>query len=66
VAVAPRRALAGPLVAASADQSLHVGLHQQLHDGFGGVAKEVVISGLLHQLGQRQSVLGQRVLLGSG
>jgi hypothetical protein len=36
-----------------ADQTLHVGLHQQLHHGLRHAPQEVAITGFGHQLGQR-------------
>ena len=66
VAVAIGRALAGSLVSPGADHSLHIGLHQELHDGLGNAAQEVAISGFDQQLGQGWSVLGHRILMDSG
>jgi len=46
-------ALAGPFVSAGPDQTLHVGLHQQLRHGLGHAAQEVAIAGFGQQFGQR-------------
>jgi hypothetical protein len=40
-------------VATRADQTLHVGLHQQLHHSLGHAAQKVAIAGFRQQLGQR-------------
>ena len=53
VAVAIGRPVAGSLVAARTDQTLHVGLHQQLHHGLGHAAQEVATAGFCQQFGQR-------------
>nr|GFD60913.1 hypothetical protein [Tanacetum cinerariifolium] len=53
VAVAPRAALAGPLVAAGADEAVDVGLHDDLQHALGNAAQEITVSGLRHQLGKR-------------
>jgi hypothetical protein len=46
------RTFAGSLVPPGADQALHIGLHQQLHDRLGHAAQEVSITGFGQQLGQ--------------
>jgi hypothetical protein len=40
-------------MASGTDQPVHVGLHQQLHHGFGHTTQEVAIAGFGQQLGQR-------------
>ena len=52
IAVAPGAALAGALVAASADQAVDIGLHDDLQHALGHRAQEVAVAGLRHQLGK--------------
>src|SRR4051794_18507743 len=59
-AVAVRLTLRRPLVPGGADHAFHVGLHQQLQDGFGHGAQEIAITGLLQQFDQWQSLVGHR------
>ena len=47
---------------ADADQAFDIGLHQDLQHRLGHGAQEVAVAGLLHQLGQCQSLLGHRGL----
>ena len=62
VAVAPGRALAAALVPPGADQPLDVGFHQHLQHRLRHGSQKIAVAGLLQQLGQRQSLLGHRVL----
>jgi hypothetical protein len=66
VAIAIPRALDGLLVPSGTNQTVHVGLHQKLHNSLGHIAQEVFTPSLLQQLRQWQSVVGHRVLFGSG
>jgi hypothetical protein len=56
------RTLAAALVAPGPDQSLNVGFHQQLQHRLCHSSQKISFAGLLQQLGQRQSLLGHRVL----
>jgi hypothetical protein len=47
-------------VARSADQALHVALHEELQHGLRHAAQEVAVPGLLQQLGEWQPVVGHR------
>jgi hypothetical protein len=47
-------------VPAGADQPLDIGFHQQLQHGLGNQPQKVAVGGLLHELGQCQSLLGHR------
>lgn len=47
--VAQRLAGAGALVASGAYQALHIGLHEQPHDGFGHAAEEIAFAGFGQQ-----------------
>src|SRR4051794_14068828 len=62
MAVAPRRALAISLVAPGADQPFHVPFHQQLPHRIRHSSQKIAVTRLLQQLGQRQSLLGHRIL----
>src|SRR3954451_8552504 len=59
-AIAVRLTLRRPLVPGGADHAFHVGLHEQLQDGFGHGAQEIAITGLLQQFDQWQSLVGHR------
>jgi hypothetical protein len=52
IPVPPGRAFAAALMPASADQTFHIGLHDQLQDGFGNAAQEVTLIVLGQKLGQ--------------
>src|ERR1700733_14494561 len=62
VAVAPGRSLPVALIASRTDQALDIGLHQQLQHRLRHGSQEIAVTGLLQQLGQRQSLLGHRIL----
>ncbi|EYD75948.1 hypothetical protein Rumeso_02493 [Rubellimicrobium mesophilum DSM 19309] len=66
IAVAPSRTLATALVSSCSDQSLHVGLHEDLENRLGEGAEKVAIIGLLQRLHQRHPVVGHRVLVAQG
>jgi hypothetical protein len=66
IAVAPGHALRRSLVPSGTNQAFHVGLHQDLQHCFGDGAQEVAIASLLQEFRQCQSVLGHRILVGSG
>eukprot|EP01137_Pigoraptor_chileana_P013759 Opistho-2@67633 len=53
VAIAPGRALAGAFVPASADETVDIGLHNDLQHALGDRAQEISISGLRHQFSKR-------------
>ena len=61
-AIAPGCALAAAFIASGADQAVHIHLHQQLQHRLRHAAQKITITGLLQKLGQRQSLLGHRVL----
>ena len=52
IAVAVGLPLGAALMTPSADQPVHVRLHQELHNGLGHAAQEVAISGFGQKLGQ--------------
>src|SRR5438876_940893 len=62
VAVAPGAPLAAALITPGADQSLDVGLHQQLQYRLRHGSQKISVASLLQQLGQHQSLFGHRVL----
>ena len=54
--------LGAAFMAASADQSLDIGFHQDLEYGLGHGSQEIAVTALLQQLDKRHSVVGHRVL----
>src|ERR1700741_1101489 len=62
MAIAPGRALTTAFVAPGADQTLDIGLHQQLEHRLRHSSQEITVTSLLQQLRQRQSLLGHRIL----
>ena len=62
MAVAIVEPLGGPLVAASTDQALDIGFHQNLQHRLRHGSQEVALAALLQQLGQCHVLLGHWVL----
>jgi site-specific DNA recombinase len=62
VTVAPGEATVAALVAAGADQTLDIVLHQELENGLGDRAEEIPVILLLQQLDQRHAGVGHRGL----
>ena len=58
ISITPRRSVLGSLVAARADQAVHIGLHQQLKNGFCDGAQEIALIMLLQELNNIYTGLG--------
>ena len=62
ITVAVIEPIAGAFVAASADQTLDIGFHQDLQHRLRHGSQEIAVAALLQQFDKRHSVVGHRLL----